>query len=60
VTAIFSEVGVSPALAQTLAREAGVTKIVDDLPTDSVVAPPADTYIGVIRTVTQKIVDALK
>jgi zinc/manganese transport system substrate-binding protein/manganese/iron transport system substrate-binding protein len=60
VPAIFSEVGVSPAIAQTLAKEAGVTKIVDDLPTDSVVAPPADTYIGVVRVVTQKITDALK
>src|SRR5919198_1661547 len=60
VPAIFSEVGVSPSLAQTLAKEAGVTKIVDDLPTDSVVAPPADTYIGVVRVVTQKITDALK
>ena len=60
VPAIFSEVGVSPAIAQALAREAGVAKIVDDLPTDSVVAPPADTYIGVVRTVTQKITDALR
>ena len=60
VKAIFSEVGVSSSLAQTLGKEAGVTKIVDDLPTDSVVAPPADTYIGVVRTVTQKIVDALR
>src|SRR5919197_958146 len=60
VPAIFSEVGVSPSLAQTLAREAGVSKIVDDLPTDSVVAPPGDTFIGVIKLVTQKITDALK
>jgi hypothetical protein len=30
------------------------------LPTDSVAAPPADSYIGVIRTVTQKIVEALR
>ena len=60
VPAIFSEVGVSPAIAQTLAREAGVTKVVTDLPTDSVVAPPGDTYIGVVRVVTQKITDALK
>jgi ABC-type Zn uptake system ZnuABC Zn-binding protein ZnuA len=58
--AIFSEVGVSPSLAQTLAREAGISKVVTDLPTDSVVAPPGDTYIGVVRVVTQKITDALK
>jgi manganese/iron transport system substrate-binding protein len=60
VPAIFSEVGASPTLAQTLAKEAGVTKIVTDLPTDSIVAPPGDSYIGVIRVVTQKIVDALR
>ena len=59
VPAIFSEVGVSPAIAQAIAKETGA-KVVDDLPTDSVVAPPADTYIGVVRTVTRKIVDALK
>jgi len=60
LTAIFPEVGVSPALAQTLAKEAGISKVITDLPTDSVVEPPADTYIGVIRSVTQKIVDALR
>jgi ABC-type Zn uptake system ZnuABC Zn-binding protein ZnuA len=60
VPAIFSEVGVSDAIAQTLAKEAGVTKIVTDLPTDSIVAPPADSYIGVIRSVTQKIAEALR
>jgi ABC-type Zn uptake system ZnuABC Zn-binding protein ZnuA len=60
VPAIFSEVGMSDAIAQTLAKEAGVTKIVSDLPTDSIVAPPADSYIGVIRTVTQKIAEALR
>jgi ABC-type Zn uptake system ZnuABC Zn-binding protein ZnuA len=60
VKAIFSEVGVSPRIAETLANEAGVSRVVTDLPTDSVVAAPADTFIGVIRTVTQKIVDALR
>ena len=60
VPAIFSEVGVSPAIAQTLAREAGVSKVVTDLPTDSLGAPPTDTYIGFMRVVTQKITDALK
>src|SRR6266849_3687692 len=35
VPAIFSEVGVSDAVAQTLAKEADVTKVVTDLPTDS-------------------------
>lgn len=60
VPAIFSEVGVSAGIAQALAKEAGVTKVVTDLPTDSIVAPPADTYIGVVRTVAQKISEALR
>jgi ABC-type Zn uptake system ZnuABC Zn-binding protein ZnuA len=60
VPAIFSEVGMSDAVAQTLAKEAGVKRVVSDLPTDSIVEPPADSYIGVIRTVTQKIVEALR
>jgi ABC-type Zn uptake system ZnuABC Zn-binding protein ZnuA len=60
VPVIFSEVGVSDAIAQTLAKEAGVTKVVTDLPTDSIAAPPADTYIGVVRTVAQKISEALR
>jgi ABC-type Zn uptake system ZnuABC Zn-binding protein ZnuA len=58
--AIFSEVGVSPAIAQTLAREAGVSKVVTDLPTDSLGERPTDTYIGFMKFTTQKIVDALK
>lgn len=59
--AIFSEAGVRPALAQALAREAGFpVKVVDDLPTDSVMAPPADTYAGVMRVLAQKIADALR
>jgi ABC-type Zn uptake system ZnuABC Zn-binding protein ZnuA len=60
VPAIFSEVGVSDAIAQTLAKEAGVTKVVTDLPTDSIAAPPADSYIGVVRTVAQKVSEALR
>jgi ABC-type Zn uptake system ZnuABC Zn-binding protein ZnuA len=60
VPAIFSETGVSPAIAETLAREAGVKTIVTDLPTDSVVAPPGDSYIGVVRLVAQKISQALR
>lgn len=60
VPAIFSEAQVSPRLAETLAREAGVKTIVTDLPTDSVGAPPADSYIGMMRVVTDKIVQALR
>ncbi len=60
VPAIFSEAQVSPRLAETLAREAGVKTIVTDLPTDSVGAPPADSYLGMMRVVTDKIVQALR
>jgi ABC-type Zn uptake system ZnuABC Zn-binding protein ZnuA len=60
VPAIFSEVGVSDAIAKTLAAEAGVKKVVTDLPTDSIAAPPADSYVGVVRTVAQKISEALR
>ena len=60
VPAIFSEAQVSPRLAETLAREAGVKTIVTDLPTDSVGAPPADSYVGMMRVVTDKIVQALR
>jgi len=60
VPAIFVETGASPRLAQTLAREAGVTRIVDDLPTDSLGAAPADTYVGMMRVIVSKIVEALR
>ncbi len=60
VPAIFSEVGVSDSIAQTLAKEAGVKTVVTDLPTDSIAAPPADSYIGVVRAVAQKISEALR
>ena len=60
VPAIFSEAQVSPRLAETLAREAGLKTIVTDLPTDSVGAPPADSYLGMMRVVTDKIVQALR
>lgn len=60
VSAVFVEAGVSPAVTQVLAREAAITKIVTDLPTDSLRDPPADTFIGLVRTAVKKIVDALR
>lgn len=60
VVAIFSEAQVSPRLAETLAREAGVKTIVADLPTDSLGDPPADSYVGVMRVIVDKIVQALR
>ena len=60
VVAIFSEAQVSPRLAETLAREAGVKTIVADLPTDSLGDPPADSYAGMMRVIVDKIVQALR
>ena len=60
VPAIFSEAQVSTRLAETLAREAGVKTVVTDLPTDSLGDPPADSYVGMMRVVTDKIVGALR
>jgi ABC-type Zn uptake system ZnuABC Zn-binding protein ZnuA len=59
VPAIFSETGVSPQLAETIARETGA-KVITDLPTDSLLDRPADSYIGLMRVVVDKIVAALK
>ena len=59
VGAIFSEAGGSPQLAETVARETGA-KVVTDLPTDSLLDKPADSYIGLMRVVVDKIVAALK
>jgi ABC-type Zn uptake system ZnuABC Zn-binding protein ZnuA len=59
VPAIFSESGVSPQLAETIAKETGA-KVVTDLPTDSLLDKPADSYIGLMRVVVDKIVAALK
>ncbi len=59
VAAVFSEAGASPQLAETIATETGA-KVVTDLPTDSVLDPPADTYVGLMRLVVDKIVAVLK
>jgi ABC-type Zn uptake system ZnuABC Zn-binding protein ZnuA len=59
VPAIFSEAGVSPQLADTIAKETGA-KVITDLPTDSLLDKPADSYIGLMRVVVDKIVAALK
>jgi ABC-type Zn uptake system ZnuABC Zn-binding protein ZnuA len=59
VPAIFSEAGGSPQLAETVGRETGAN-VVTDLPTDSLLDKPADSYIGLMRVVVDKIVAALK
>ncbi len=60
VPAIFVERGASPAVARALAQDAGVKQIVSDLPVDSLGPAPADSYVGLMRTVVGTIVDALK
>lgn len=60
VPAVFVEEGSSPRLAEALAREAGVKNVVKGLPTDSLGEKPADTYIGLMRFVTDKFVGALR
>jgi ABC-type Zn uptake system ZnuABC Zn-binding protein ZnuA len=59
VPAIFSEAGGSPQLAETVAKETGA-KVVTDLPTDSLLDKPADSYLGLMRVVVDKIVAALE
>lgn len=59
VPVVFSEYGVSPRIAETIASETGA-RVVTDLPTDSILAAPADTYAGVIRTLALKIAQALR
>jgi hypothetical protein len=37
-----------------------VRRVVTDLPTDSLLAPPADSYIGLMRVAMDKVTSALK
>jgi len=59
VTAVFSEAQFNPELAQTLAQEAGITKVVSTLYTDSVGPPPDDTYLSMMSWNVDKVVEAL-
>jgi len=56
--AVFTEAGFNPALATSIAEEAGVA-VESDLYNDSLGDPPIDTYEGLIRWDTEKIVTAL-
>jgi ABC-type Zn uptake system ZnuABC Zn-binding protein ZnuA len=60
VKAVFSEAQFSPKLAETLAREAGITNVVTTLYNDSLGPPPADTYVGLMHWDVDQIVAALK
>ncbi len=60
VKAVFSEAQFSPKLAEALATEAGITKVVTTLYSDSLGPPPADTYIGLMHWDVDQIVAALE
>ena len=60
VKAVFSEAQFSPALAETLAREAGVAKVITTLYNDALGPAPADTYLGMMRWNMSRIVEALR
>lgn len=57
--AVFTEAQFSPALAETVASEAGVT-VVSDLYNDSLGDPPVETYVQMMRWDTDKTVEALR
>ena len=59
-SAVFSEAQFNPKLSETLAREAGITKVVTTLYSDSLGSPPADTYVGMMRWNLEEIVAALR
>jgi len=56
--AVFTEAGFNPALAQSIATEAGVS-VESGLYNDSLGDPPVDTYEGLIRHDVERIVAAL-
>jgi zinc/manganese transport system substrate-binding protein/manganese/iron transport system substrate-binding protein len=58
--AVFSEAQFNPKLAQTLADEAGISKVVTTLYNDALGPAPADTYPGMMRWNVRQIVEALR
>lgn len=60
VKAVFSEGQFSPELAETLAQEAGITKVVTTLYNDTVGPPPVDTYLKMMEWNMDEIVNALR
>lgn len=56
--AVFAEAQFSPDLAEAVAAEAGVA-VVRDLYNDSLGDPPADTYEGMMRWNTERVITAL-
>jgi ABC-type Zn uptake system ZnuABC Zn-binding protein ZnuA len=60
VRAVFSESQFPPEVAQALADEAGVERVVTTLYNDALGEPPADTYLGMMRYDIEQIVAALR
>jgi ABC-type Zn uptake system ZnuABC Zn-binding protein ZnuA len=60
VKAVFSEAQFNPKLAQTLADEAGIKKVVTTLYNDALGPAPADSYPGMMRWNVDQIVEALR
>jgi ABC-type Zn uptake system ZnuABC Zn-binding protein ZnuA len=60
VKAVFSESQFNPKLVQTLADEAGITRVVTTLYNDTVGPAPQDTYLGMMTWDVQEIVKALR
>jgi zinc/manganese transport system substrate-binding protein/manganese/iron transport system substrate-binding protein len=59
VKAVFSEAQFSPKLSETLAQEAGITKVVTTLYNDALGPAPADTYLGLMHWNVDQIAAAL-
>lgn len=59
VKVILAEAQFNPALAQTIAAETGAV-VIQDLYTDTLGNPPADSYIGAMRWNVEQIVAALR
>jgi len=59
VKAVFSESQFSPELVSAIADEAGA-RVVPDLYTDTLGDPPVDTFEGIVRWDTDRIVSALR
>jgi ABC-type Zn uptake system ZnuABC Zn-binding protein ZnuA len=60
VRAVFGEAQSNPQLARVLAEEAGITTLVTDLSNDALGPPPADSYVGLLRTDIEHIAEALR
>jgi len=60
VKAVFSEAQFNPKLAQTLADEAGIQRVVTTLYNDALGPAPADSYPGMMRWNVDQIVEALR